>query len=364
MYDLTVIGGGPAGTSAAITCARFGARVLLLERGTFPRHKVCGEFVSSESLEILAGLLHQEHKLLLRASLRIPETRVFLDGHCLRSPVNPHAASIARFDLDAALWDSARLAGVDARSQTTVHSIAGSNPFRIATSAGEFQSRTLVNASGRWSNLSVNRLGKSRSAAKWLGLKVHFSEAEPHCSVDLYFFDGGYCGVQPVSLRDSPSGNRINACAMVRVGSATTLSEAFRQNPLLEHRSRNWKSLSEPVNTFPLFFREPEPVREGMLQAGDAAVFVDPFIGDGISLALRSGDLAAQSLLPVFRGEISLAEGAENYRRAYQRRMVPVFRASSIIRRALNLPRRVRTPMTNVVRRLPGLSRYIVEHTR
>jgi flavin-dependent dehydrogenase len=57
MHDLIVIGGGPAGTSAAITCARSGARVLLLERGRFPRQKVCGEFVSAESLALLADLL-------------------------------------------------------------------------------------------------------------------------------------------------------------------------------------------------------------------------------------------------------------------------------------------------------------------
>src|SRR5580698_6328679 len=57
MYDLIVIGGGPGGTSAAIAFARNGARVLLLERGRFPRQKGWGEFVSAESLDLLAGLL-------------------------------------------------------------------------------------------------------------------------------------------------------------------------------------------------------------------------------------------------------------------------------------------------------------------
>src|ERR1041385_2073289 len=58
-YDLAVIGGGPAGTAAAITAARRGKRVALLERGRYPRHKVCGEFVSAESLELLEALLGQ-----------------------------------------------------------------------------------------------------------------------------------------------------------------------------------------------------------------------------------------------------------------------------------------------------------------
>ncbi len=56
-FDLAVVGAGPAGTSAAITAARHGARVGLFEAKDFPRHRVCGEFVSAESLDVLAALL-------------------------------------------------------------------------------------------------------------------------------------------------------------------------------------------------------------------------------------------------------------------------------------------------------------------
>ena len=79
-YDLIIIGGGPAGTSAAISAARGGASVLLLDRGRFPRHKVCGEFVSAESLSLLTDLLDQEHSALLPEAVRISAARVFLDG--------------------------------------------------------------------------------------------------------------------------------------------------------------------------------------------------------------------------------------------------------------------------------------------
>src|SRR5690242_13981411 len=103
MYDLIVIGGGPAGSSAAITAAQAGAKVLLFEKGRFPRHKVCGEFVSAESLELLSNLLATEHRLLLQETLRIPKSRVFLDGRTLQAEIDPAAASIARFDLDIAL---------------------------------------------------------------------------------------------------------------------------------------------------------------------------------------------------------------------------------------------------------------------
>ena len=56
-FDVVVAGGGPAGVAAGITGARAGARVLLLERGRYPRQKVCGEFISAESLELLCSLL-------------------------------------------------------------------------------------------------------------------------------------------------------------------------------------------------------------------------------------------------------------------------------------------------------------------
>src|SRR6476660_4002997 len=130
LYDLIIIGGGPAGASAAISAAREGATVLLLDRGRFPRHKVCGEFVSAESLGLLKELLDSQHDALIQDAVRIPHARIFLDGRTLKAHVDPPAASIARFDLDAALWHSAVSTGVDARQQTMVQSVAGSDPFR------------------------------------------------------------------------------------------------------------------------------------------------------------------------------------------------------------------------------------------
>ena len=149
MFDLIVVGAGPAGSAAAITAAHGGARVLLLERGRFPRHKVCGEFVSAESLELLGSLLHAGHLAVLTDGVRISRTRLYVDGRMIGAVVDPPAASIGRFDLDAALWESAYLAGVDARQQVTVREIGGRGPFRICSSDGEFESRAVINASGR-----------------------------------------------------------------------------------------------------------------------------------------------------------------------------------------------------------------------
>src|ERR1700758_4817239 len=95
-YDLAVIGGGPAGASAAIAAARAGARVLLLERGRLPRQRVCGEFVSAESLDLLTGLLNHANSGLLFSVPRIAQARLFFDGRTVTAPVDPPAASIAR----------------------------------------------------------------------------------------------------------------------------------------------------------------------------------------------------------------------------------------------------------------------------
>jgi flavin-dependent dehydrogenase len=363
-YDLIVVGGGPAGTAAAIVTGRKGRRVLLLERGRFPRHKVCGEFVSAECLALLKVLLDPRHAALLRDAVTIPGARLFLDSRTLSTVIDPSAASIARLDLDLALWESAESAGVDARQQVSVRSVVGTGPFRVATSAGEFESRAVINASGRWSNLHASA-GKAAQPERWIGIKAHFSEPSPNPSVDLYFFDGGYCGVQPVELNAAHSGNgRVNACAMVRANVASTLPDVFARHPALRERSLRWQPLSDPVSTSPLIFRKPHPQRDGTLMAGDAAGFVDPFVGDGISLAVRSASLAAECLIPFFAGEISLQHSLQRYRESYDQRLAPIFRASSTLRRMLVLPRAIRIPLWFLLTKTPSIARYVVGKTR
>lgn len=363
MYDLIIIGGGPAGTAAAISAARSGAQVLLLERSRFPRHKVCGEFVSGESLDLLSRLISGARAALLRDSIRISRSRVFIDDKELALPIDPAAASIARYDLDLALWESAAQMGVDARQQLIVQGIEGRGPFHVITGDGDFEARAVINASGRWSNLSqISQQSESRT--RWIGLKGHFAEPRPEPSVDLYFFKGGYCGVSPVNLDNSPREGRVNVCAMLQANVASKLSEVFKLNSALEARSREWQPLSDAVSTSPLIFRRPEPVCDGMLMAGDAAAFVDPFVGDGISLALRSGALAANCLAPFFGGQISLEAAAANYQRAYEGWLGPVFRSSAQVRRLVGLPRAIRAPLLRMLQKSPSVTRYLVSRTR
>jgi flavin-dependent dehydrogenase len=368
IYDLIVLGAGPAGASAAITAARSGARVLLLDRSRFPRHKVCGEFVSAESLDLLSTLLYSEQKSLLEQALPIARTRIFFDGRTVQTPIDPPASSIARFDLDIALWESAAKSGVDARSPVGVAGLDARDQstgfFRVHTTAGDFEARTTINATGRWSTLTGGQRQSVGAEEKWLGLKAHFAEPSPEKSVDLYFFAGGYCGVQPVDLAKRQGSSRVNACAVVRADVASSLPEVFTKHSGLHERSRAWLKLSEPVSTSPLLFRKPQPVHRGVLQAGDAAAFVDPFVGDGISLALRSGGLAAQSLMAFLQGNSSYDDAARHYQRAYEKHFGAIFRTSSRIRKMLNLPKSFRKPLLFMLERSPAATRYLIRKTR
>ena len=149
-------------------------------------------------------------------------------------------------------------------------------------------------AAGRWSQFTPDRVVPP--GPKWIGVKAHFREANPAPSTDLYFFESGYCGVQPVAA------DVVNACAMVR-------SDRRPRCRMFSRSTHGWPNgpprglpLMQPVSTAPLIYRQPQPTRDNMLFAGDAAAFIDPFVGDGISIALRSGQGGGTMPQPSFLG--------------------------------------------------------------
>jgi menaquinone-9 beta-reductase len=355
-YDLVVAGGGPAGCAAAITAARMGARVLLLEQGRFPRHKVCGEFVSAESLELLRQLLiHAPQGAgILDHAPTISKARFYLLGSVIEIPV-ASSASIPRFLLDEALWHASNAVGVDCRDNVMVEGIHANGEFRISSSAGEFLATMAIAATGRWSKL--RQPASKPKAKKLIGLKAHFREADPAPTTDLYFFAGGYCGVQPVG------DGVVNACALVKSDVATDLDSVFALHSALQGRAHSWEPVTQPVSTSPLIFAEPEPERDGVLFAGDTAGFIDPFAGDGISLALRTGTAAAQAAMHVITGRVSSEEAVRNYRRRYQQQFLPSFRAAANARRVIGCPRPLPQFALQFLR-FPTVARAIFARTR
>ena len=342
-FDLVVIGAGPAGVAASIAAANRGLSVSLLEAGRYPRHKVCGEFVSAEAAEVLSYLLGDQSKILLEAP-RVNISRLHAGNATVQMSLEPPAYSIPRIRLDETLWQAAKARGIQCR---TISAISISNAgacFEIETSGGcLIRARSVINASGRWSRITAN----TAQGEPWMGLKAHFS-GDTDDAVDLYFTDDGYCGVQAVSP------GVLNACALVKQGSARDLAEVFRKNLSLHSRSSPWRQITETFATAPVYLGPRVPVRDGILQVGDAAGFVDPFVGDGISLALRSGVLAGRTVLDLT---------AEGYTRLYHQAFSGVFRASRRLRSVLACSNTCRPWLIQAVR-IPSLGRRIFHSTR
>jgi flavin-dependent dehydrogenase len=213
----------------------------------------------------------------------------------------------------------------------------------------------VVVGGGRWSQFTPDRTVPP--GPKWIGVKGHFREADAHLSTDLYFFDDGYCGVQPIAT------DAVNACAMVRSDRATTLPEIFALNPLLAERAEKWTPLMTPVSTAPLIYRQPQPVRGNIVSVGDAAAFIDPFVGDGISIALRSGRAAAESLQPYLSGNATLSSSVAKYEQVYAREFTPLLSVASKVRSLLSLPVAARALAFELLR-LPGVLPLMIRRTR
>jgi flavin-dependent dehydrogenase len=356
-FDLAVIGGGPAGSSAAITAARMGAKVALFEARDFPRHRICGEFVSAESLNLLFGLLEDapEAASVFAKAPVIDRMRLLFGKRVIEAGVSPAALSISRYDLDALLWQTAQRAGVEACSNCEVTACNDSGPFTLQTSSGRFSAKALIVAAGRWSQFTADRT--LPPGPKWLGVKAYFREPDASPSTDLYFFESGYCGVQPVAT------DVVNVCAMVRSDAATSLEEVFRLHPALAERAARWQAVTQPISTAPLVYRKPQPVRGEIMFVGDAAAFIDPFSGDGISIALRSGRVAAEVWREFWLGRTSLMGAVATYQQEYSRQFAPLISAAAKVRSLFSLPA-IAKPTIFELLRLPGLIPYAIRKTR
>jgi flavin-dependent dehydrogenase len=354
-FDTAVVGGGPAGTAAAISAARGGARVLLLERGTLPRHKVCGEFVSAEGLAALRNLIGAGFP----GAPQIARAIAFAGERELRARIVPAAASISRFELDEALWRGAKAHGADCREHCELKAVTlEKDGFVLRTGDREFRARFVINAAGRWSKLQPKKLG---TKSKWIGLKAHFRDLkEAHDdqpAVELYFLKFGYCGVQPVI---SEGEWRWNVCAMLLATAPRDWDAILAAHPKLAKRSQSWRQAIDTLAVAPLAFRSPAPTdQHGALAVGDAAAFIDPFVGDGIAIGLRSGAMAGE----LCASASSREEATGKYREWYAVIVVPALRNAARLRRMLELPRGIQAPLIDLAN-LFGAGEWLVRATR
>lgn len=320
-YDVIVVGAGPAGSTLAAFLGARGLRVLLLDRATFPREKACGEYMSPETLATLhrSGALERVLELPHR-KLRGHEIWSY-DGSHLRgtyrpwggfAPFRPWGIAVRRILLDEALVRHAR----------TFERVTVREGFRVddlIRIGGRVVGVRGTGADGQESftaPLTVGADGVHSVVARCLGLTAMDSEVRK-CALVAYFRGmetgdfgevhlgpAGYHALAPVD----ESLVNINFIVDRReLRDARGDADGFYMrhllaNPRLAARLANAERVGPVRVTGPMARRNIGTVAPGALLVGDAAEFVDPVTGEGLFIAARSAEVAAEVISGAFAG--------------------------------------------------------------
>ncbi len=312
-HEVLVVGGGPAGTSAAWHLARLGVRVTLLDRARFPRDKVCAEYLSPQASRILAsmGALEEIERAgaahLTGMRVRAPNGREiegsFAAQHGFRA-FRDSGIAIRRRTLDAILLSRARSVGVTVEEEVKVTDIVRDASGRVtgvtATrngSAETHRARLVIGADGLRS-IVARRLGLVRTARfpRRVALVAHYEGVAGVSDVgEMHVERDGYVGMADVG------GGVTNVALVVparRLRSAALHKDLFLDGWLRGHaqlaRRFDGARRIEPVSaTGPFASSTRRAWAPSAALLGDAADFFDPFTGEGVYTALRGGELLA-----------------------------------------------------------------------
>lgn len=341
-YDAVIIGAGPAGSAAATLLARAGRRVLLIEKDRFPRNKVCGELLSAGALPLFERLgVAREIEACGPEEIRGGRLEL-RGGGSVTFRLGKSALGLSRYRLDHLLAMHAQASGAQVWFGTRVLSASSlSEGFRIQCAAetheSEVRAAAVIGAWGRWDALDRN-LGRRflGDRARYFGWSRDY-ENDPALAgeVRLYAFRGGYCGLSRVEGGTVNLAGVVSASCYKRLGSSwdAVMVHARRENAAL---NAGLSTLSPgPIGflgTGPVFFTRKPCVERGILMAGDAAGFLDPFSGQGQTMALASGMLAAETVERALGGEIPLEALAREYARSWRLRFAGRFGWSAVFR--------------------------------
>ena len=320
MLDALIIGGGPAGATAALLLARAGRSVAVLEKSAFPRRKVCGEYVAAPAAAFLRTI-----GIALRPEVR--RIALWSAGRAIEAPLPaPYASTLAREDLDSQLLELAARAGAAVfqplKALALTRTAAG---FICETSSTSMEARAVIAAHGSWEpgRLPTQQRHAAPRPADLLAFKAHFRGVGLSSdTIALAPFAGGYGGV--LMLGD---GRATYACCLRR-----DALEALRR-PGLSAGESVWRHALHAsaglrdafagarrdgawLASGPLRAGVRSPYRDGIFAVGNAAGEVHPVVGQGIGLAIQSAQLLSTTI-------DAPAEYARRCRRLYARALWP-----------------------------------------
>ena len=293
-----IVGGGLSGLVAAIHLAKNGIDVTVFEKNEFPKHKVCGEYISNEvrdylsSLEIDIDALHPSEIDCLSFSLQ--------SGKSIHTKLPLGGFGISRYKLDYYLYKKAQKVGCLIKKETVEKITFANNQFSIETNTGKYVSLVVLGAFGKRSNIDgFLKRNFIQKKSNWLGVKAHYKLDFPGNYVGLHHFNGGYCGVSNVE------DNVVNICYLANY-------ETFKKYKSIDEYQKNVLFKNPTLkkifcNATPLFkkqltisqvsFDKKQAIENHIVMIGDAAGLIHPLCGNGMAMAIHSAKLAAESCI-------------------------------------------------------------------
>jgi flavin-dependent dehydrogenase len=355
VYDVLIIGGGPAGSMAGMLLARRGLDVAIVERHRFPRDKVCGECLSALGVDVVdrAGLNSVLHDAVtLNRSILHP-----LSGATAAMSLPRPMVGIRRSAFDARLLNAARNAGAIILQPARCESVDSGPVVRIRhlddNLVETIAARLVLVADGKGA-----LLGQPSRTTGDLGIKAHFANVDaPVDAIGLFAMNGYYCGLAPID------GGQWNVAAAVPARvvreARGDLERVFLQMPsqnaaMAKQFARATRVSSWLAAPLPRFGVRPN-WRPDVIPLGNAVAAIEPIGGEGMGLALRSAELAVEAIVEGRRlGSIDVQELRARYQHLWSTRRLACRAA------AVGLSSWLGTIGTSIVRRSPMLLRGLL----
>jgi menaquinone-9 beta-reductase len=308
--EIVVVGGGPAGAAAAITAARAGRSVVVVDKARFPRDKTCGDGLTAGALRLLDDLGLDPDAV---ASWQVVDDVVVrsTSGREVTLPMprdrGQYAVVARRQDLDAALLDVARSAGAKVLDGHACTAVTEHDDHVALTvdGIGDLRTRWVVAADGMWSPVRKHLgLATPGYRGEWHAFRQYFGHVGPRAARDLFvWFEPdllpGYAWSFPLPGGRANVGFGIVRHSKVeRVQDMAAIWRELLDRPHIREVLGEAAEPEGPHRAWPIPARVDAATLTGRrtLFVGDAATVTDPMTGEGIGQALLTGQLAVQAI--------------------------------------------------------------------